>query len=420
MALELSRRDAATLERVQPEMFKYEHIARAALGSAMAAGLRGSDVEAMRWLRALAEAPALPPAVRDQLFARRMAVLGAAKRWNDLDVEVRKARKSDREGGGQNVEPLSASSARLLAVLTLEADRRIVGDVLDRLARVALADLTARGEISQVLDLVQRYGTAPIGEDGFIVNFVRGAQTYEQARTAHKEAAPSSADEPCTVDAIITQYKQAAALLEAGLRQPDAASFGAERARAARYLGLALFYAGDFMSAADAFSKPRRTTALRDEAEESMWLAISALDPRLANRCCRRLAAARRDRSVVPPDLRRFGAIGQTAGLGGCSRDHRRRRRHQDTAWGFPNPRLRTPHRAVRPPGCCTPRTEMPDLMRETSRPCGFLSVAEELLAVEKKAAIEAADAQRAEAGERVVTRARQMLDASLRHNIGG
>ncbi|MBX3358779.1 MAG: hypothetical protein KF745_10145 [Phycisphaeraceae bacterium] len=405
--------NTASLERVQPEMFKYEHIARAALGCALASGIRGNDVEAMRWLRALSEAPSLPPSVRDQLFLRRLSVLGEAKRWSDLDVEVRRERKSDRDGGGAGVIPLQAPAARLLAVLTLEADRRIVGDVLDRLSRIALADLTARGEIGQVLDLVQRYGTAPIGENGFIVNFVRGVQTYEQARSEHKEAAPTSAEEPCTVDAIVTKYKQAAALLEAGLRQPDAGAFGAERARAARYLGLSLFYAGEFQAAADRFLEASRDSSLRDDAEESMWLAISALDR--AARLGAVGAATRRDEAAALflqtyGDSDRSARLLNALGTSGIISEEAAIR----ILLGVPRSS----------PSYDTSRRQAARLLYAAYRAAAadtrdfaavrFLSVAEELLAAEKRAAFEAPDADKAAAAEKVVTRARQILDASL------
>ncbi|MFN7021420.1 MAG: hypothetical protein ACK4WH_08855, partial [Phycisphaerales bacterium] len=155
----------ASVDRLPTDLLRYEHIARAAIGAALSASLRGNDVEAIRWLDAVADADGLPDVIREQMLVRRMIVLGQARRWADLEQLVRRARRGEKLhgfGGGPNTHeprPLPVTAARFLAILTLEADRAVAPQQIEALARTALGDLVADQEIPQVLDLVRRYGT---------------------------------------------------------------------------------------------------------------------------------------------------------------------------------------------------------------------------------------------------------------------
>lgn len=266
----------AAVDKVTPALLKYEHIARAAVGCGLAAGVRGNDVEAIRWLDLVTEAEDVPPAVKDQLFSRRMIVLAGAKRWADLERLVRLARKADRSGAGPTAEPMSVWNARLLAVLTLEADRRVGGETIDLLGRIALGDLVTRGEVAQVLDLVDRFGTSPIGERGFIVHYVRGAQAYDRAREEHRTSGGNT-EEPATQAGVRNAYNSASRLLEAAMEQSDAGQFSQDRARASMMLGRARFFAGEMLGAAEAFTQSSEMFGVPG-GEEALWLSIVALD----------------------------------------------------------------------------------------------------------------------------------------------
>lgn len=268
----------ALLEKVTPNLFRYEHVSRAALGAGLSAGLRGSDVEAIRWLDALESSEDVPPAVKDQLFSRRMIVLAGAKRWADLERLIRKTRNSDRAGGGPDAEPLGLWDARLLAVLTLDASSAAAVQYTESLARIALADLVARGEVGHVMDLVDRFGTTPMGDTGFIVNFVRAVREYDRARELHADSGEPT-DEPTGAAEVANVYRQAVGLFTATDAQPDAAEFPADRARARTMLGRALFYSGSMVDAADAFhSAFEAHEEGSPAAEEALWLAILSLD----------------------------------------------------------------------------------------------------------------------------------------------
>jgi hypothetical protein len=267
----------ATPDRVQASMFQYEHVARAAVGCALSASLRGNDAEALRWLDAVTDSEQTPESVREQLAPRRVVVLGASKRWADLELFIRRTRKADRNGGGPELTPLPTPLARLLAVITLEADKRTAGPQIESLAKIALGDLVARKEVGQVLDLVGKFGTAPIGDTGFIVHYVRALQAYDVARKLH-EANGAPAEEPTTDAKIANQYKTAASMFQGADQQPDADQFGAERVRAVTMQGRSLFFAGDLVGAADAFTAAWKLVGKGNAGEEPLWLGVLALE----------------------------------------------------------------------------------------------------------------------------------------------
>lgn len=405
----------ATIERVPVSMLRFEHVARAAVGCGLAASLRSADGEAMRWLETVADAPDVAPAVRAQLLSRQIAVLAQARRWSDMERLVRKARNSDRAGGGEDVRPLAVHEARLLAVVTLEADARVSGPQLAQLARVALGDLIARGEIAHVLDLTSRFGTAPIGETGFIVHYVRGVKAYDEARAAHRESG-ADPEEPATRDAVVNQYRAAADLLRAALGQPDAANYRPERARAALFAGRSLFYAGDFAGSGDLFTQAWQHAAAMDarsaESEEALWLAVVALDRAASRPGAPTEAAQRRAQTGAMflqtyPDSPRAARLLLMRAAAGDVGDDEALRVLESV------PRDAPMYEAA--------RRQIARILYNRYRAAAgserdfaalrFVTVAEELLAMDRRAATTGQDR---DAAARAVVRGRQLLDALL------
>ncbi len=274
----------ANLEKLQRPLLKYEHIARAAMGAAMCAAAAGDDVSAVRWLDAVSEAPDLPVAVRNQLFTRRIAVLGKSERFADLEREVRGVRVAMEDG---SVKPLEVNDARLLAIVSLEGKQKIerrekdksahVLEQIEALTAVAFSDLIARGEAGHVLDLVRRYGSAPIGDEGFIVYYVRGLQSFDRAREAHR-ASGTPEDDPATDPKVANIYRESAKTLQAAVASRDAGTFKADYARAWLKLGLCWFYAGDFEKSAEVFEQATKAGLSDEQRREALWYTIVALD----------------------------------------------------------------------------------------------------------------------------------------------
>ncbi|HEX2836763.1 MAG TPA: hypothetical protein VHN77_01415 [Phycisphaerales bacterium] len=271
----------ATLDRMPKNLLRFEHVSRSAMGCALAASLAGDDVAALRWMEALESSTELPAGVEDQLFSRRIIVLLAADRWSDAISAVRERRTA--QGGG--VAMLTTPEARLLAVQTLEALRREdlragFREPANELAQAALADLIGRGEVSQVVDLVKKYGTLPIGRGGFIVAYVRAIESFEETRGQHKAglAAGASADDPAKDPAVVNAYRDAAKLLADAAATKDAATFPDQLGQALLRRGLALYYAGDMTAAADAFEEAFGRARAGSMQQDALWFAVVALD----------------------------------------------------------------------------------------------------------------------------------------------
>lgn len=271
-------KDLPRLENAQKGSFKYEATARAGVGVALAYGVMGNEREASRWLDAIENDAETPVGVKETLLLRRIAIQGAARRWDDIRAAVDRARKP--EAGQTQPRALTVFAARLLVVVTLTEQERKANDAAAELAKIGMGDLVARQEVGQVLDLASRFGTAPLGDTGFIVNYVRGVRTYEDAIAAHK-ATGKDPEEPTDVPSVINQYRQAAEQLDLAIKQEDATKFASARQRALSLAGRSLYHASIFGLAGDRFveaSKLAEAAGDAASAEEQLWLAIIAMD----------------------------------------------------------------------------------------------------------------------------------------------
>lgn len=268
-----------TIDRLPKALLHYEHVARAVLGVALCISQRGGEGDALAWIDQLQDADEINPAIEKEVFAARIAILAAAGRWNDVEFRVNMQRRPGRE---TPATPLPVGEARLLVVLGLEAVksddvRENLRPIAERTAQIGFADLIARGEVSQVLDLVSRYGTAPIGDTGFVVQYVRGLQAYERARASHK-AADTDVDLPTSSNPVANEYREASKLLAAALDSTDATKFESERGRALTRRGLALFYAGDLAASAEVFEEAYTRSTDLEQRRDALWFAVVALD----------------------------------------------------------------------------------------------------------------------------------------------
>jgi hypothetical protein len=269
----------ANVERIPENLLQYDHVARAAIGCALCETQRGRDGAAILWLDALERVENLPDSVRQQLFARRLYVMGMGKRWGDLGYLIQRRRQPSRPEGAK---PLAVSEARLLAVLTMEAledggTQERARPILQELADAAITDLISRGEVKHVQDLVSRYGSTTLGGDGFIVQYVRGMQAYERARAAHGEAG-GDLEQPTAMEPVANLYRRAADSFKVALKAEDAERYAEERTNAGLLWGLSHYYAGDLVQAADLFEQAHLTSSAERPKEDALWLAIVALD----------------------------------------------------------------------------------------------------------------------------------------------
>ncbi|MBL8875159.1 MAG: hypothetical protein JNM86_05115 [Phycisphaerae bacterium] len=277
-------RKPPTLDRLPKSLLVHEHVARACLGVAVCLSILGNDAEALRWLDDLSTVDAVPAAVRSQLLTRRITVLGAGSRWNELASWVQRARAPH----GKVTSPLDAADAVLLAVTAFEGvDGPAPGGESARteLGRLALADLIARGQTSYVVALAKRFGTGALASDGFVAQYVRALQAFDSARARHRAAGREN--DPARSAEIVVAYREAAALFGAAASAQDASAFESDATKAALNAGMALFYAGDFVPAADQFARVAQRARDADAKRDAVWFEVVALD--------RALEAGRKD-----------------------------------------------------------------------------------------------------------------------------
>lgn len=275
------------LQNLPETLLRYEHVARAAMAVALSYSVGGQDAVALQWLDAIEAAGETPQAVRDELWGRRIEILGRAKRWSDLQRLVDRRRLATDPA---KATPLPVAEARMLAVVTLEAlqdsgtqttTSRTRDRLVEAIAQVALGDLVTEGEIGHVLDLVKKFGTTPMGDTGFVVLYVRALRAYERARDAHQAAtadSDASADDPTDDTAVANRYMDAVQALEIAEAADDADKFPNEFTQARMMQGLSLYYADRLTEASKQFETVFHGTDDAKLREEALWYAIVSLD----------------------------------------------------------------------------------------------------------------------------------------------
>lgn len=269
-----------TLDKLPRSLLRYEHVARAAMGVALCHSLLGDHVSAVMWLRELEKSEDAHAGVSAQLFTRKVTVLSGAKRWDTLSRAVERRRGAGLDEKAKT--PLEINEARLLAVAVLGAIRAPDADGARRdaaepIVRAALSDLIARGSSAQVLDLVERYGTLPLGDNGFIGRYVRGLRAYRAAREAHA-AAGVDETRPTREAALVAAYLDAADLLAHAFESDDADSFREEQTAAGMMLGMALYYKDSPAMASERFAAAADLAPDGAKRAEAQWMSIVALE----------------------------------------------------------------------------------------------------------------------------------------------
>ncbi len=287
------------IERFSAGNLRFEHICRSVMGASMAYAMLDNDVDALRWFELLEQSTEVPANVREQMFSRKLIVLAGTERWADVAVLVRLRRS---EATGNVLNPVEA---RLLGVLSLEylrdagvSRRETLDKVASDMAQTALGDLIAQQLAGQVVDLVRRYGTLPLGEGGFIVLYVKGTQAFEAAREGHR-AQDGPGDKPTKLVVLVNQYRDAARLLEGAATSEDATRFPKEIAPSALRQGLALYYAGDLGQAAEVFERAVALASDSGVRGEAMWYAIVCMEELLKQNASDESLTTRHERLVT-------------------------------------------------------------------------------------------------------------------------
>lgn len=242
---------------VSVDLRENEAIARCILGMALCKSITTSHATAVSWLRLL-ENDNTFEALRLQAPAWRIAVYVDHRQFQQIRDLL-----DEHEG------EVPLVWLRLVAVHALESagGSRIAED----LARRAVLELAVRGELSQVMDLANRYGPESLGRSGFALQYVHGVAQYQTARAAHGDETP-------TMDAnVATLYTQAAKQLVSALAEPDAANHAQAAAACRRLIAWCKYFQCKFLEARDSFELAAASLP-NQEAAESLWMAVVSLD----------------------------------------------------------------------------------------------------------------------------------------------
>ncbi len=246
-------------EDISVDLRSIEAIARSILGMALCKSLTASSATALRWVELL-EDERTHELLHEQSPAWKVAI-------HLEHGEYRAARTVLEAVQANQVLPLPW--VRLAAVHALEAEPN--DEYAAALARWAVAQLAAGGELEQVLDLAQRYGADALGTSGFAMRYVRGVQHYQHARDLHGN------DRPSVDEGLASLYERAVGELDAAVAEPDAQGYPKAAAGCRWLIAWCRYFQSSFLAAHAAFERAAEMLSPKD-GPEALWMAVVCLD----------------------------------------------------------------------------------------------------------------------------------------------
>lgn len=269
----------ATVERADERLMRYDHVADSAIAAAFCESRLGNTDTALRWLEKIEGSPSISEAIRNRLFISRLLVLGEGRRWRDLAYHSDLRRRSRRADGEPGLEPAESHLLAHIAWGALGEARVPPRDrtVLEEIAHGAIQDLVRQGRVAILRSLVDRFGTATLEGDGFVFAYVRGQNAYERATRAYEQAGYRDG-QVAGSDAVANLYADAMRALDVALSASDAGRYPLERAQAMQLAAMASYLSGALLDAADRFEHAHQNTDDPALGERALWHAIIALD----------------------------------------------------------------------------------------------------------------------------------------------
>lgn len=237
-----------------------EPFARAILGMALTKSRTASSTTALNWLDLLTAPNTFAP-VREQVPIWEIVI--------HLEHGEYQQVKQTLHAPEPPQQHWPATWLRLVAIHALEEAQTNAN--ARELALSAVTELAALGELDQIFDLAQRYGTDALGSSGFALQYVNGVLAYRMARNAQQS------DDPDTRKSHLELYQQAQNHLSAALRQHDAEQYPTAIGPCKRLKAWTLYMQGQYLDARDWFLHAEADLT-SDEAAEALWMAIVCLD----------------------------------------------------------------------------------------------------------------------------------------------
>lgn len=250
------------LATLNESTLEYDHVARSAIGVAMAYAQSGDGLLARSWAGLVVESQDAMPDARVAAEDRLLQILAMDGDWLKVD-EWLSVLNEARSG----TTPMSVADARFLALRSLEAmqqstKRRGGAAVAKKVARKAIKQLVEHNEIGHVLDLYRRFDSLPMLADSFITNYARALGELNDAEQAGGSG----------------MYASVAALFAQALDAPDASRFPRERDDCTLKLAYVEIRSGRASEAIKICDRLIKQSSNEVAVEEARWMRIAAID----------------------------------------------------------------------------------------------------------------------------------------------
>ena len=240
----------------------YEHVARSAIGLALAYAQSGDSLSARAWAKLVANSEYTDPDSKRVAEDRLLQIMAEDRDWkavNRLVETLTRTRTDD--------SILTVANARYLALQSLEAMGSSAageGGIKEakKTARFAIEQLVNAGEIGHVLDLYRRFDSLPLVADSFITNYAQALADLEEAENAGAAGMYAS---------VATKFAQA-------MEASDAARFPNELDDCQLKLVYCEIRSGRAGEATKMADKLIKKSSKEQVIEEARWLRIAAMD----------------------------------------------------------------------------------------------------------------------------------------------
>jgi len=265
------KQNYAAPEKVAKSDLEVEYLARAVLGLALITSNTGQLEPSLKWL-ALLEHEDVYEGVRNQVPTWWFIIQleqGNYEIARDMLEQLQQAEGTDEFGAVADERSSRVTWLRMAAVAALAAEPQT--EEGRKLARWAITELAAEGQMQSVLDLARRFGSDAMGSSGFAIEYVEGVIDYHDLREEHGDEQPTEDPE------LRERYAQVAEQLRAASQSPDRVNYPEALVDCERLLAWSEYFQGQWAVAALLFERVANQQRPPVSAD-AHWMAIVCLD----------------------------------------------------------------------------------------------------------------------------------------------
>ncbi len=250
------------LSIVNETTLEFEHVAWSGIGVAMAYAQSEDIASARAWAKFVAESDHTEIEAKKSAQDKLLQILAMDRDWTSVYewmLTISRIRGDD--------DQMSTGDARFLALKSLGAMQSTrVGrggtSAAKKVAKLAIEQLVAQGEIGHVLDLYKRFDSLPLLADSFITNYAQALGELNRAEQAGTGG----------------MYASVAALFSNALKSHDAKRFPVERDDCTLKLAYAEIRSGRASEAIKVCDLLIKKSTKVEVIEEARWMRIAAID----------------------------------------------------------------------------------------------------------------------------------------------